>query len=51
MMTNKITPSVDYSLWLKRLETQLNVPTNKNSIRVPNVVDQVKIIVTLWGLM
>ena len=29
--------SVDYNQWLKRQETQLNKPTNKNSIKVPNV--------------
>ncbi len=27
-------------LWLKRLDTQLNEPTNQNSIKVPNVVAQ-----------
>ena len=31
MMIHKITPSVDYNYWLKRLNTQLNKPTNQNS--------------------
>ena len=33
MMTNKITPYVYYNWWLKRLDTQLNELTNKNSIK------------------
>ena len=28
---------VDYNYWLKRLDTQLNEPTNQNSIEVPKV--------------
>ena len=36
--TSKITPSVDYTLWLKRLDTQHNDPTNKNLIKVLKVV-------------
>ena len=38
MMIHRITPSVDYNKWLKRMDTQLNEPTNKNSIKVPKVV-------------
>ena len=38
MMTNKITPSVDYKYWLKRWDTQLNEQTNQNSIKLPKVV-------------
>ncbi len=34
---HKITSSVDYNLCLKRLDTQINEPTNKNSIKVPIV--------------
>ena len=30
MMIHKITPSVHYNLWLKRLDTQLNEPTNQS---------------------
>ena len=30
--------NVDYSQWLKRLETQLNKPTNQDSIKVIKVV-------------
>ena len=30
--------SVDYNKWLKRLDTQLNEQTNKNSIEVSKVV-------------
>ena len=32
MMIHKITPSVDYNQWLKRLYTQLIEPTDKISI-------------------
>ena len=39
MLIYKITPSVDYIQWLKRLDTQHNEPTNQNSmIKVPKVV-------------
>ena len=31
MMIHKIIPSVDYNYWMKRLNTQLNEPNNKNS--------------------
>ena len=37
-MILKITPSVDFNLWLKRLYTQLNEPTNKYTLKVPKVV-------------
>ena len=30
----KITPAVNYNLWLKRFDTQLNEPTYQNSIKV-----------------
>ena len=40
MNTHKIASSVDYNLCLKRLDTQLNGPTNQNSIKVPKVVKQ-----------
>ena len=30
--------SIDYNLWLKRLDTQLNELINQNSIIVPKVV-------------
>ena len=30
--------SVDYNKWLKRLDTQLNEQTNKNSIQVSKIV-------------
>ena len=33
------TPSVDYNNWLKHLDTQLNEPTNQNSIKVLKVVN------------
>ena len=38
-MIYKITPFVDYNKWLKRLDTQPNKGTNKNSVKVPKVVD------------
>ena len=28
--THTITPSLDYNQWLKRLDTQPNVPTNQS---------------------
>ena len=34
----KITPYVNNNQRLKRLETQLNKPTNQNSVKVPKVV-------------
>ena len=37
VMKQKNTPSVDYNYWLKRLDNQLNVPTNQNLIKVPKV--------------
>ena len=37
---HKITHSVDYNWWLKRLDTQLNESTNKNSIKAPKVVNK-----------
>ena len=39
MMIYKIPPSVDYNKLMKLLDTQLNKPTNLNSIIVPNVVE------------
>ena len=33
-------PSLDYNLWLKRLDTQLNEPTNQNSIKSPKLLSQ-----------
>ncbi len=37
-MIHKITPSVDYNQQSKRLDTQLDKPTNQNSVKVPKVV-------------
>ena len=37
MIIHKITPIVYYIWWLKRKHTQLNEPTNQNSIKVPKV--------------
>ena len=34
----QITPSVDYKC-LKRLDTELNEPTNQNSIKVPKLLN------------
>ena len=47
MITHKIIPSVDYNKWLKRLDTQLNKPTNQNLTKSTNK-NQI-IIVKLWG--
>ena len=38
-MKNKITSSLDYNYWFKSLDTQLNDPTNQNSIKVPKIVE------------
>ena len=38
-MIHKITPSIDFTYWLKRLNTQLNDPTGQYSIKVPRVVN------------
>ena len=35
-----ITPSVDYNLRLKRFDTQLNEPTNLNSAKGSNLIEQ-----------
>ena len=40
MMMHNITPSVDYNQGLKRLDTELNIPTKQNSINDPKVVGQ-----------
>ena len=40
MLLHKITPTVDYNQWLKRLITQLNELTNQNSLKVPWVLKQ-----------
>ena len=37
MLIHKITPSVYYNEWLKRLNIQLNKQTNQNSLKVPKV--------------
>ena len=37
-MPHKITPTVDQNQWLNRLNTQLNKPTNQNSVKVPKDV-------------
>ena len=47
MIIHKITHSVDYNYWLKRLDNQLNEATNQNSIKVPKVKQNVSI--KLWG--
>ena len=38
MIIHKTIPSVDHKVWLKRLDIQLNKPTNQNSMKVPKVV-------------
>ena len=37
MMIHKITRPVDYNKWLNHLDTQLNEPSNQNSMNVPKV--------------
>ena len=38
IMVHTFTTFVDYNKLLKCLDTQLNVPTNQNSVKVPKVV-------------
>ncbi len=37
MMIHKIAHFIDYKYWLKRLDSQLNEPTNQNSLKVIKV--------------
>ena len=37
---HKITPSVDYNYSLKHFNTQLNKPTNQNSVKSPKLLSQ-----------
>ena len=39
MIIYKITPSLDYNLWFKRLGTQLYEQTKQNLIKFPKVVE------------
>ena len=39
---HKIIPSLDYNYWLKRFDTQLNEPTNQNSIKAPMLLSKRK---------
>ena len=41
-MILKITSSVDYNYWLKRLYIHLNEPTNQNSIKYPKFISHKK---------
>ena len=41
MIIHKITHSIDYNYWLKRLESKLNEQTNNNSIEVPKVAQPI----------
>ena len=38
LFTSPINTFVDYNQWLERFDTQLNEPTNQNSLLVPKVV-------------
>ena len=40
MMIHKITSSVDYNECFKCFDTQINEPTNQNSIRFPKFLSQ-----------
>ena len=46
----QIKSSADYYQWLKRLDTPLIEPTNKNLIKVPNEKKTLGIM-KLWGLV
>ena len=41
MMIHKINPSLVCNKWLKRLDIQLNEPTNQNSLKVPKVANSI----------
>ena len=53
MMIFKITPSVGYNKLLKRLNIQLDEPTNQKSIKVPKVKANYyeNVIIKVWGLV
>ena len=57
IIIHKITPSVRFNQWLKRLHNQLCEPTNQNSIKISNVINiqptNMKLDTTmkLWGLV
>ena len=38
-MIHKITPSLDYNKWLKRLDANSMEPINQSLIKVPKVID------------
>ena len=40
LLIHKIIPSVDQNKWLKRLNTQLNEPTDQNSLQSPKLLGQ-----------
>ncbi len=40
MLIHKITNSVDYNMWLNRLFTKLNKPSNQNLFKFPKLVIQ-----------
>ena len=48
MMTDKITPTVDYNQWMKTFDTQINEPTNQNYIKVPKANKKKTLI---WGIL
>ena len=53
-MIYKITPTVDYNLWLKCFDSQLNKQTKQNSIKFPKVVkptNKKNLNINLWGLV
>ena len=53
MVIQKVIPFVDKTRWLKHLYTQLNKPTNQNSIKVPKIVKLTNgenVNIKLWGL-
>ena len=47
-MINKNTPTVDYNQWFKRLKTQLNEPTNQNSIPKVDKPTNNKTLINFW---
>ena len=55
MMILKITPSVDYNKWLKRLDTQLNEANIQKFNSIPKVVEPTNkktlLYVRLWELV
>ncbi len=50
MVMHKMSPSVDYNQWLKRLDTNINEPTNHNVTKVIKVIKQTMLLINIWDV-